>query len=67
MRLRSGDGSIGDFSAIIAQQDSTRSWKQAAVSAFNCFLGIFLKAEVDDVGVAGVFKARSICGAALEE
>lgn len=39
MRLRSGDGSIGDFNAIIVEGHSTRSWKLLALSAVNCSLG----------------------------
>ena len=37
MRVRSGEGNIGDFSAIIVQGHSTRSWKAQALSRFNHF------------------------------
>ncbi len=42
MRLRSGEGSIGDFNAIIAVGRSPRSWTLLALSADNYLVGYFL-------------------------
>lgn len=67
MRLRSGDGSIGDFNAIIVVKHSTLSWKPVGLIRGQVLLGILLGMGPGHVGVAGVIKARSICGAVLEE
>lgn len=69
MRLRSGDGNIGDFNAIIALRKLlTRSWGAAgligvSIAMFSYFLG----RGADDGKIAGMIKARSNCGAALDE
>lgn len=67
MRLRSGDGSIGDFNAIIAVKHSTLSWKHTGLIRGQVIIGILLGMGTGHVGVAGVIKARSICGAVLRE
>lgn len=59
MRLRSGDGSIGDFNAIIADEDSARSWKLLSLTAVNYYwrlCGMPLGVGAGDVG-AGVMES----------
>ena len=67
MRLQSGEGSIGDFNAIIAEGHPARSWKLFGLIGGQLLLGIPFGMGAGAVGVAWVIEARSICGAALEE
>lgn len=68
MRLRSGDGNIGDFNAIIALRKLlTRSWELLALLAYNYYVQLLLGTGADDGKIAGMIKARSNCGAALDE
>ena len=41
MRLRSGEGSIGDFRAIIAQNHSTRPWELFDLSSLDYLFRYF--------------------------